>query len=220
MLRAALHGKVARWLGQHHPDASAAWREIVHRNEDLLTSSVFERLGYLAGDRGMALLFRASAWQPEARPAPEPIVEAHPWPRPGDDDAREPDWVFILPNRLVVVEAKWGWGNVPSTEQLAGQAEVVWQRWPGREIVHLAVLQSGAVAFPAGVVGGVVRWERLRREVDAERRRDDVPNHERRVLDAMLEVLDRRGLQWTPEPLASLPAFAVEGLFGPLSSRS
>lgn len=210
MLRAALRHKVTPWLGQHAelspPDA---WRQIVHRNEDLLTSSVFERLGYLAESRGVSLLFRACTWVGPARPDPGPIVEAHPWPSPMEDDKRQPDWVFVLPGLVVVIEAKWGDGNVPSRGQIADQIEVVRSRWKTEPLVHLAVVQSGAVEFPEGVVGGVVRWAALHGVVVQELAGESPP-HERRVLEAIREVLAERGAPFRPQFLDSLPAITVE----------
>jgi hypothetical protein len=210
MLRAALRNKVTPWLGQHGDmSPPEAWRQIVHRNEDLLASSVLERLGYLSEARGMATLFGACTWTGDRAPASGPVLEAHAWPTPMVGDRREPDWVFVLPEVVVVVEAKWGDGNVPSRAQLEDQLEVVRARWPTHELVQVALVQSGPVEFPEGGLMGLARWDTLRLSV-LKQLVGEVPAHERRVLQTILEVLDARNLSFRPAYLDSLPAIAVE----------
>ena len=190
MLRAALHGKIAGCLGQQAEGASEAWRAIVDRSEDLLTSSVFERLSYLPEARAMALLLEA-AGSPAEWP-PEPVVHSHAWPHPDDDERTEPDWVFELTNYVVVVEAKWGRNVVPDEGQISRQASAAAVRWGHKPRLHLAVIQTGAVSFGEGVAGRVVRWSDLRRAVHAAM--PGANPHEARILGDIREVLDRRGL--------------------------
>lgn len=206
-MHATLRHKVTRHLGQHCAEAPAAWRAIVDRNEDLLTSTVFERLAYLAGPRPISILLRAATFNGDWRPAAEPILESHPWPHPDDDENREPDWVFVLAGVTLVIEAKWGWDNVPSVVQLSDQARVAAVGWPGQRRLHLAIVQSGRVVFPAAVDGAVLRWESLHREVMRELDAEP-PAHELRILDDIREVLERRGLGSLS--FASLPNIPVE----------
>lgn len=208
MLHAALRHKVGRHLGQHHEAAPAAWRAIMDRNEDLLTSTVFERLAYLGGPRPARLLLDAAELRGSWRPAPAAIEESLPWPKPDDEENREPDWVYVLEGAALVIEAKWGWDNVPTVQQLADQARVAAVGWPKLPRLHVAVVQSGHVVFPSDVHGAVLRWENLHRAISAELGPYDLLSHERRILSDIQEVLERRGLG--AASFASLPLIPVE----------
>lgn len=208
MLHAALRHKVGRHLGQHHAEAPAAWRAIMDRNEDILTSTVFERLSYLAGSRPIRLLLGAAAYRCDWRPTHEAIEQSLPWPKPDDEEDREPDWVYVLGKSALIIEAKWGWNNVPTVVQLADQARVATVRWPTLPRLHLAVVQSGHVVFPSNVSGAVLRWENLHRAVASELADGDLQPHERRILSDIAEVLERRGLG--AAAFDSLPLIPVE----------
>jgi hypothetical protein len=215
MWQAIKHRKVERVLGLQHADAPAAWRAIVDNSEDLLTSGVLERLGYLPGATAMEIVLRAAEVK-ELRwlPLPEAIEASIPWPRVEDDDGwREPDWVWLTASYVVVFEAKWGRGHVPTPDQLAGQRALCQERWPGRRLLHVALVQSGNVSFPDGSSALVVLWSALRTSASSELAKDR-PDHERRILLDMRDMLDARGVAL--RFLDSLPAISVQGAMAPL----
>lgn len=219
MWHAMKHKKVEVLLGQHSADAPAAWRAISDGTEDLLTSSVIGRLGYLEGSMAIELLLRAATPGPLSFvPVPEPVLSSDAWPALSlDDDAKvEPDWVLETASFTYIVEAKWGRGVTPCREQLVAQRDAATKAYSGRRLVHVVVVQSGDVVFPEGVPGIVVRWGDLRQAVLRALRENDRP-HTRRVLEDMREALDRRGLDSVF--LATLPGLNVRGMFGPWSTE-
>jgi len=213
MWLAATHNKIEVLLGRHSSDAPAAWRAVVDRSEDLLTAVVFGRIGYLPGTLGTEIILRAA--RPislDFIPTPGPILDSQPWPNLAEAGKVEPDWVLHTPDFSLVIEAKWGRGNVPSASQITAQADVARVAFPRRRLLHVAVVQTGDVAFPAGVQGLCVRWGLLRREVLRLLRGDlDLPV--RRMLCDIRDALDRRGLGATF--LASLPALHIRGMLQP-----
>ncbi|MCB9779846.1 MAG: hypothetical protein H6742_14870 [Alphaproteobacteria bacterium] len=214
MWQAVAHNKVEVVLGQHSSDAPAAWRAVVDRSEDLLTALVFERLAYLPGVAGTELILRAARpTQLDFIPTPSPILDSVPWPNLADGGPKvEPDWVIETADYTIVVEAKWGRGNVPSEAQIEAQSAVAREAYPRRKLVHLAVVQTGEVRFPPGVQGLTVRWGSLRQEI-LRLLGGDLDQPRRRILGDIRDALDRRGLDSTF--LASLPALRLRGEFVP-----
>lgn len=205
--------KVERVLGQQHSAAPAAWSASVNKSEDLLTSGVLERLGYLQGTLAMQIVLRAAEVK-ELRwlPLPEIVAESHPWPRLDDEETDditrwvEPDWVWITASYAVVFEAKWGHGQVPSDEQLKRQQEYCKSHWPEKKLLHVAIVQSGTVTFPSGSSALAVTWSSLRASVATELSHSFLA-HERRVLMDVRDILDARGV--AALFMDSLPAISV-----------
>lgn len=208
MWHAIRNRKVERVLGLQHPDAPAAWRAIIDNSEDLLTSGVLERLGYLPSTLAIEIVLRASEVK-ELRwiPLPEPLDESIPWPRVEDDATWvEPDWVWLTASYVVVFEAKWGRGQIPLEAQLTGQRDRCKSRWPRKRLLHIAIVQSGNVTFPAGSSAATVLWSSLRATVDVELSRPLLA-HERRLLTDVRDMLDARGV--AVPFMDSLPAISV-----------
>ena len=188
---------------------------MVESSEDLLTSVVFGRLGYLRGNLGIELLLRAATPSHlDFIPTPGRILQSMGWPNLATDGLVEPDWVLHSEDYTLIVEAKWGRGNVPSEGQLSAQANAARAAFPRRKLVHVAVVQSGDVTFPPGVQGLCITWGQLRQEV-LRVLSGDVDMPQRRILRDIRDALDRRGLDSTF--LASLPAIAVRGSLQPWS---
>jgi hypothetical protein len=213
MLQATLHKKIGVLLSQHSEDAPAAWRAIIDRTEDTLTSTVFERLVYLPDNLATTILLRAARpMGMETKPEPGPILESLPWPNLADEGVLEPDWVLHTPSYTLVVEAKWGGGVVPGAAQLRAQWEAAQKRYPDRDVVQLIVVQSGRVRLPDGQRGLALRWGQLRAELLRELRADP-PAHIARVLQDIRIALDRRGLD--ASYMRSLPAVTIRGSIEP-----
>lgn len=218
MWHAIKNRKVERVLGLQHADAPAAWRAIVDNSEDLLTSGVLERLGYLPGATAMEIVLRAAEVK-ELRwlPLPEEIEASIPWPRVEDDDGwREPDWVWLTGSYVIVFEAKWGRGQVPSPSQLEEQRRLCHERWPTKRLLQVALVQSGNVSFPTGSSALVVQWASLRASASMELVKDR-PVHERRILIDLRDILDARGVAL--KLFGSIPAITVHGLLSPLVAQ-
>lgn len=213
MWHAIKRKKVDRVLGQHDAGAPAAWQKTLGKSEDILTSGVVERLGYLPGSLAIELLLRAAEVRSARRvPVPEDITESLPWPQPGLDDRIEPDWVFVTRSYAFVIEAKWGSGVVPTSTQLQDQANVCRDSWRDRHLVQVALVQSGSVTFVPDSEGLVVTWSGLRQQVL--RLLDNMlPGGTRRILSDVLDILNSRGLSMLY--LGSLPTIRVEGTIDP-----
>jgi hypothetical protein len=212
MWHAIRAGKVERVLALRHKDAPAAWRAIVDESEDLLTSGVLERLGYLPRANAMEVLLRAAEVR-ELRwlPLPESVDESFAWPRIDDGDSWiEPDWVWVTASYLVVFEAKWGRGIVPSESQLEGQQRMCAERWPRKRLLHVALVQSGNVVFPPGSNALVVTWSALRSSISNQLERSQDAAEHRVLIDAR-GMLDARGV--AAPHIATLPAIEVRGMF-------
>jgi len=204
--------KDERLLGRVPPNAAAAWRKLVHSSEDLLTAGVFERLSYLEGELPLRLVLGAcQVRELRSEPVPEPIKEVHPWPRlEGDDEVswREPDWVWLTPSQVIVIEAKWGRGVVPGHEQLSSQQRLARRRWGRRTLFHISIVQSGSVTYPSGSQALTLTWRDLR-EAIASALRGAVPDGQARILRDALSILDARGV--SIPMLDTLPAIAIDG---------
>lgn len=213
MWKATIHRKVENLLGQHSADGPAAWRAIRDSTEDLLVSTVFERLAYLPGTLATQILLKSAVPQQlRFLPLPGEIIASEPWPNVRDAGPKlEPDWLLATAEYTLVVEAKWGPSNVPSSRQILGQREAVQEQRGGR-LVHLVVIQSGAFLAPAGCPVLALQWSDLRREVLVALRGAQDPGT-RRTLNDIRESLDRRGLDRVF--LRSLQSMSVVGTFTP-----
>lgn len=218
MWKAIHHRKLERVLAQGSPEAAAALRRVVRGTEDVLTSSVFERVAYLPGRLGLELLL--DACRPVGGidvPTAEPIEHSEPWPRWSDGEGswREPDWVLLTEHRAYVVEAKWGRDVVPTRAQLDEQRRLALELHPDVELVQVVVIQSGAVSAPTGGACLAVTWRRLMRAAERALAASDVPST-RHILGDVVEALAARGLE--ARFLRSLPALPVRGSLTPLSA--
>lgn len=206
MWHAMRRGKLERFLGRQSTRPADAWREAVARSEDLLTSGVFERLAYLPGSMATELVRRAAIPRGGGTlPPAEPLLESLAWPRPSEDEQKEPDWVWLTAGSVLVFEAKWGPGVVPEPTQLEDQARVCRQRWPGRALLQVAVVQSGDVEPGPG--RWQLTWAALRLEAGRALAATAEPST-RRVLQDLADFLDARGV--SPVWLDSLPAISID----------
>jgi len=217
MWKATTHRKVENLLGRHSADGPAAWRAIADTTEDLLTSTVVERLTYLPGTLATLILLRAAEPQHlRFVPTPGALIESLPWPNVREAGPKlEPDWVLATGEYTLIVEAKWGRGVVPSHAQLLGQREAVLEQRTGR-LVHLVLIQSGRFRAPPQCPCLVVRWSDLRHSVLRSLRDANEPGT-RRILGDIRDALDRRGLDRVF--LRSLRGEQVEGTFSPWRAR-
>ena len=195
MWHAARRKKVERLLAPHSADAPAAWRAVAGQAEDLLSSTVFSRLGYLPGALAMRMILSAGRAQDlgDVDVESEPILSSLPWPNVAEVGLVEPDWVFLTETLAVIVEAKWGRGHVPSAEQLQAQHDGARRCYPRRRLLHLVVVQSGIVTVPAGVSAVILRWSALWQAARAALGEEQAPST-RRVLVDIREALEQRGL--------------------------
>ncbi len=214
MWSAVRRRKPDRVLARHGQDVVAAWRHVVAESEDLLTSAVFERLGYLPNDLGMHLLLQAAeVGRLRWIPLPAEVSDSEPWPNLAEAGMLEPDWIWHAGRLVVIVEAKWGRGVVPTKEQIRDQHVAARERWPRRRILHVVVVQTGTVAWPDDCDGVVVRWRAIRESVQEELRKEQSSAVER-ILADLLGVLEARGLG--TRFFDSILRQEVRGLFGPL----
>ncbi len=194
MWQATKRRKVEAWIARGGAEAKAAWREAIANSEDVLTSLVFERLGYLPGDLAARIVLRAArpseglGWLP----LPAPIEEVLAWPNLAGTGRVEPDWIWLLAGEAWVFEAKWSLPP-PSETQLRDQHTHARATWPRRRLLHVVVVRRGRVDFPAGCEGVSVTWRRLRAAVAACATTIDT-GASRRLLEDVLEVMDHRGL--------------------------
>jgi len=194
---------------------AAAWRRALAVSEDILTSTVFERLGYLPGDLPIRLLLRAAdPVQLRFIPTPEPVIRSEAWPNVSDDGMTEPDWLFETDSYRFLIEAKWGAGVVPSVAQLTEQFDDFGRTRGRKGLIQVAVVQSGTVPLPPGQPLVVVTWGRLRDEVLRESRREHGFGVHRTLSD-IRDALDRRGL--ASVFLDTLPGLAIAGSFEPIA---
>lgn len=216
MWQAIRRKKPDRVLARHGQDVVAAWRQVVSQSEDLLTSAVLERLGYLPQGLGLELLLRsAEVGSMRWIPIPAPVEKVEPWPNIADGGLLEPDWVWQMPKMVVVVEAKWGRGKVPSIQQLSDQRDMAKTRWPRSRVLQIALIQTGSVDWPVDCNGLVVRWRSLREQVLIESSARAHAPEVGRLLTDILGILDHRGLG--TRFFDSLAELQVGGLFSSLA---
>ena len=147
MFNAMRYGKAGR-TAQDLP-AGTAMRDLFRRTEDMLTGTVFERLGYLPGSETWSLLRGTFKGLPDRRVVE--IIDVEFWPSmETDDDSRsfvEPDVMLTLdlgdpPRRtLLLVEAKTG--GTQSRSQWEDQLRALRLRLEDRdntEVVFYAAL--------------------------------------------------------------------------------
>jgi len=123
MLTAILHGKAGRVELEKE---QLRWREVFQRNEDLLTSVFFGRLGYLSDDlqrQIMALLIGAPLADDLGV-----LQDLSFWPQLKGGDGRryvEPDVLLSFERHLLVVEVKPPFGGKQYVEQWHAEIEAL-----------------------------------------------------------------------------------------------
>lgn len=225
MLNAILESKSGRLSATD--EQSIRWRDLFRGSEDLVTSTIFERLSYLSAQTAWNLLAMAAGGQLTAYRMAD-LTEMKFWPFwNADDRARgvEPD-VFIRielgdPGRSVqiIVEAKHG--GAQSALQLRAELQAWYQAVSSGEINppdQLIVMAIGGLLAPhrrqrlksefaaaveavEGVVADLdlvlIDWADLARAVALH-----LPGsgHEKRIINDMREALDLYGYHHLVEP--------------------
>jgi len=224
MLQAITHGKAARVTldGQKQ-----SWRSLFKTREDLITSSVFERLPYLPDTliaAFMTALMEHDALKIEAL---GDYKEISFWPRYASANEKrsytEPDLVIEFTNAIIVVEVKPPWG---------AQDHAQWER----EVAALIKQEEPSTALFLLAIGGQAHnWRHLARQLENDfadhhlnitfctwnkvsqvllTLKEAASERDKRILDDQLQALELHGIHKPLKPLDDLlkPADKIKKL--------
>lgn len=195
MWLATSHGKDGQLFAGAGPTAAATVRRAMRVGEDLLSAMVFGRFGYLPGDLAVRLMLRAAIPVTLKRvPEPFAITAVYPWPNIGEESRVEPDWVLEGSDAVLVIEAKWGRGVVPSAQQLSNEWRRARATWPKKRVFVAAVCDVDSMDHDGEVRNLIlVPWMALREQVAAAMAEaSSAATH--RILRDVTDILDFRGL--------------------------